>query len=156
MDLYYRVAGEGDCAGQHLEQGYAQGIDIGSSVYGGVLLPLFRWQVSVSTGCGGSWSAGRGCDSPGDTEVRYLRVAVGCQEDVLGLYVPADDPQFVGMGQTTADLFGYGHSPPRFHSTGPDLPVEGVWNILRDYVGGVVLDFKSVDGNDVGMVQAGR
>ena len=63
-----------------------------------------------------------------------------------------DDPQFVGMGQTTADLFGYSYSPPWFQTTRPDLPVEGVGDKLHDYVGGVVLDLKGEDGDDVGVV----
>jgi hypothetical protein len=135
MDLDDRVAGERDCTGQHLEQRHAQGVYVRPSVYGGVLLPLFGWQVSVSTGGGSARGAGRGRDGPGDTEVRYLGITVGCQEDVGGLYVPVDDPKFMGMGQTTADLFGYSYSPPRFQTTRPDLPVEGVGDILHDYVG---------------------
>ena len=58
----------------------------------------------------------------------------------------------MGMGQTTADLFGYSYSPPRLQSTRPDLPVEGVGDKLHGYVGGVVLDLKGMDGNNVGVV----
>ena len=63
-----------------------------------------------------------------------------------------DDSKFVGMGQNTADLFGYENSAPRFQSTRPDLPVESVRDVLHDYVGGFVLDLKGVDSDDVGVV----
>ena len=107
---------EGRFPYQQLEQGHAQGVDVRSAVYGGVLLPLFGWQVSVSAGGGGTRSAGRGGDSPGDTEVRYLRFAVGCLENVGRLYVPVDHTEVMSMGQSTADLFPYGYSAPRFQS----------------------------------------
>ena len=102
-----RVALERHPARDHLEEDRAQRVDVRPLV-GVLALDLLGRHVLGRPDDHSLGGHAGGAQGAGDPEVHDLGVPLFIHHDVLGLEVPVDDAQVVGLGQPFADLLGDG------------------------------------------------
>ena len=100
------VLGEGGVAGEHLEEGHAEGVEVASGV-DFASADLF-WG-HVGGGSGDESVAGEfrvTVNALGEAEVADFDVTVGGEEDVLGFDIAVNDSGFMSRAEAEAALSG--------------------------------------------------
>ncbi len=146
---------EGDPAGEHLVEDYAQGVDVAAGIHR-VALALLRGHV---LGCAqegpGAGDVRGGLHHPGDAEVGEEGAFVLGQEDVQGLHVPVHHPVSVGVVQGQGHLGDDARCPSWVHRPAQFLPQGAAGDVLHDDVGQATLFAVGVDREYIGVVQPG-
>jgi hypothetical protein len=156
-DFHGGLAFEGQAPGQNLVEHDAHRIDVGPPIDGFGAAHLLRAHV----GRGSDDPAFRGeglCDiGPhplGQAEVRHVRLVPAVDEDVGGLEVPVDDPQFVGVVDGEGDVpEDHDLLPDRDRALPPPLRKGLTLDEFHGDVAPAVDDARFIDRHDVGMFE---
>ena len=153
-----RVGRERHRAGDGLDQGEAEGVDVGPAVDRLALGLLGRGVAGRAEHRALGLGPGRLGQGPGQAEVGDAEAAVVAEEEVGGLDVAVDEPAAVGVVEAPGGLEADEEGLRRGEAGaavehGPEAPAA---EVLGDEVGGAAVVAPVVDGEDVGVVQGRR